>query len=253
MPSSVPPGVAGPELRAYLELIELYDQRGEANMRDRFLILAADAAFAAGQTQAAEQLLHRLVQLSPHHMFKAYRSFAEALKAEPVRTYLADLKQNYPPEMVRNLLESLRGRSTQPDPGTVNLTIPAAPVPVARGTAADETAVLPPPPAPSRRPSGAASPPPAAVPARPAPGQPAARAPVARPAPAAAPAAPAPAAPARPRPARAPVAPASPVPQSDEPEAAGGGWLATLLFLVVLLAGLALAGYTLARPFLTPG
>ena len=38
--------------------------------------------------------------------------------------------------------------------------------------------------------------------------------------------------------------------RDGEIPANSGGWLATVLFLVVLLAGLALVGYTLARPFL---
>ncbi len=153
MSSSVPPGVSAPELRAYLDLVELYDQRGEANMRDRFLILAADAASAAGLTQLAEQLLQRLLQFSPHHMLKAYRSFPEALKAEPVRNYLADLKQNYPPEMVRNLLEVARSgdrpqRSRAPSPTAMpfSQTLPAGGIPAPRSPADDETAILPPPP-----------------------------------------------------------------------------------------------------------
>src|SRR5262249_49359205 len=55
------------------------------------------------------------------------------------------------------------------------------------------------------------------------------------------------------RPARAqpPARPHSVVPP-PETEEAGGGWVASGLFLLVLLAGLALAGYTLAWPFLPP-
>src|SRR5262245_20771434 len=124
MSSSVPPNASLPELRAFLELAELYDQAGDATMRDRFLILAADAANAAGQPQEAERLLQRLIQLSPHHLFKAYRTFAEALKAEPVRTYLNDLKQNYPPETVQSLLQTLRNRTIASDTYPLAPTLP---------------------------------------------------------------------------------------------------------------------------------
>jgi hypothetical protein len=53
----------------------------------------------------------------------------------------------------------------------------------------------------------------------------------------------------------APVAGAFPVPRKPakkDPEGAdkGGTWVSTGLFVIVLVAGLALAAYTLARPFL---
>jgi hypothetical protein len=112
--SSSPP----PSLSAFLELANIYDQRNEPKMRDRFLILAADAANTAGRKQEAEQLLQRLLKASPHHMMKAYRTFAEAVQAEPVRVYIADLRQNYPPDVVRTLLESLRGKPAPVDAKT---------------------------------------------------------------------------------------------------------------------------------------
>src|SRR5580704_12096547 len=113
MSSSVPPrgSSVASSPAPFLALVELYEQRDEPKMRDRFLILAADAAFASGQLQEAERLLQRLLQVSPHHMLKGYRTFAEAVSAEPVRVYIHDLKQNYPANIVQNLLESLRGRT----------------------------------------------------------------------------------------------------------------------------------------------
>ena len=92
---------SGLSLQPLLDLANLYDQRGEPKMRDRFLILAAAARQASGQTQEADRLLHRLLQGSPHHLLRSYRTFTAALDAEPVCVYLQDLWQNYPPKPSR--------------------------------------------------------------------------------------------------------------------------------------------------------
>ena len=59
--------------------------------------------------------------------------------------------------------------------------------------------------------------------------------------------------PATPRPARAVPAPAPPPPSFGSAESAGGSWLTFLLVGVVAVSGVALALYTLARPFLPAG
>src|SRR5205085_11918442 len=71
------------------------------------LVLAADAALAAGSGDEAERLRLRLLQLNPHHMLKPYSSFAQALEAPDVSTYVRDLRQNYPPEVAEGLLRML--------------------------------------------------------------------------------------------------------------------------------------------------
>src|SRR5262249_52116713 len=53
-------------LHVYRELADRFAERGDAAMRDRFLILAADAALAAGLPDEAEWLRHRLLQASRH-------------------------------------------------------------------------------------------------------------------------------------------------------------------------------------------
>lgn len=249
----------------FLELAELYEQRDEPKMRDRFLILAADAAFSGGQLQQAERLHQHLLQVSPHHMLKGYRSFAEAVRAEPVRAYIHDLKQNYPNEVVHRLLESLRGRTVPvdtmkaPPSATAKPLVPPSPT----QPEADWTALMsdttPPAPAHPAQPGGGTAkgwdlanermprrPPPPATAATPA---------------------------ARP-PARQPALPAAPLPatrtrSSSEPAQTNRGvksmtnakkrrkaktkptsWLVMLLFVLVFVSGLALLGYSLARPFL---
>ncbi len=98
-------------LSVYSELAECYDRLGQISMRDRFLILAADAALEAGQPGEAERMRLRLLQGSRHHMLRPYQSFAEAARAPDVRTYVTDLRTNYPPSVAQQLLDSLKSGS----------------------------------------------------------------------------------------------------------------------------------------------
>src|SRR5260370_1333322 len=83
-------------LSIYRDLADCYDRLGQVSMRDRFLILAADAALEAGLPAEAERLRQRLLQGSRHHMLRPYSSFAEAASRADVQTYLRDLRLNYP-------------------------------------------------------------------------------------------------------------------------------------------------------------
>lgn len=112
-------------LGVYLELAELYEQQGQSAMRDRFLLLAADAALAEGQPHEAEKLRQRFLENNPHHLIKPYSSFAHALTAPEVSSYLNSLKKNYPPEVAHDLLQTLQNRSRQ---GTQDRS-PTAPLP----------------------------------------------------------------------------------------------------------------------------
>jgi hypothetical protein len=90
----------------YLELSDYYDQRGEAQSRDRFLVLAADAAMNAGDREEAEQLRQRLLSLNPHHLLKPFKSFEEALKSRDVMDYINALRRRHPAEQVAELVET---------------------------------------------------------------------------------------------------------------------------------------------------
>ncbi len=227
----------------YRELAECYDRSGQPQLRDRFLALAADAALAAGQADEAERLRQRLLQHSPHHLLKPYSSFAEARRTPDVQGYLKELRQDYPVDRARGMLSSLRAAQAPP-----------APKPKAPNT--DPELILP------VGDDAVDEPEPLKVyrmrqdkeePARPRPGLPRNRpAPPARPsmlgrAPASSSAA-GPAYPVRPT----PPAPSLPRREGevDERAAAAGGWLASLLFVLIAAVGLGLAVYTLARPFL---
>ena len=97
----------GEIVRTYRELAEIYDSQGEAQMRDRFLVLAADAALTAGRSQEAERLRGVLLQHNPHHLLKPYASLAEALKSNDVRNYVSALRRSHPYERAEQLLERL--------------------------------------------------------------------------------------------------------------------------------------------------
>jgi hypothetical protein len=296
-------------LRVYRELADRYEARGEESLRDRYLVLAADAAWTAGQYDEAERLRQRLLARNRNHLLKPYASFAQALRSPDVKLFISELRRSCPPEAARQLLDSLRGEGDTGGSGDLDRTLrppsrpvekpaeraaekpvekqpfpPTAPVinvdqdntwvPTAGGElrqrppepaapepgfdleqtaqlspdmlrppeALDDTLHEPPPPRTPTRPSPA--PRPAAGP-RP---DPSAERPAPRPAPA--PTRPIPEAPARRVPAPAHLSqPAEPL-----PEAHAGGWLATLLGVLVLLLGVALGGLALARPFVSlPG
>jgi hypothetical protein len=117
-------------VRTYRELAEDYGRQGQAQMRDRFLVLAADAAMAAGQAEEAERLRGRLLQHNPHHLLKPYSSFAEAMKSTDVQNYIGALRRNHPQEKAENLLEGLRkigARSPGGGEGTAKGSTPPRP------------------------------------------------------------------------------------------------------------------------------
>jgi hypothetical protein len=94
--------------QVYKDLADGYERRGQAQMRDRFLVLAADAALAAGQADEAERLRQRLLMLNPHHMLKPYANFSQARQAPDVDTYVRNLRLNYPQDVAEDLRRTLQ-------------------------------------------------------------------------------------------------------------------------------------------------
>lgn len=225
----------------YKELADWHDDQGEAEVRDRFLVLAADAALHAGRSDEAERLRRQLLSLNPHHLLRPYATFAEALTSSDVQGYIGELRWKYPPTMAEKLLEKAHSkeaeaapRRTQAIPGTapvLNLDPPTAkvvdgePPPVYRLHPEE-------PPAPPRksapiRKTTVAGPPPTARPA----------------------------APPRYEPPPTPRVEAPPLPSQrirDEDDVVVGAWFSTMLFTIVLIAGLALGVYAFVGPFLPP-
>jgi hypothetical protein len=195
-------------VRVYRELAELYDRQGEQQMRDRFLVLAADAALANGMKEEAERLRQRLLQQNPHHLLKPYANFTDAMRSRDVQNYVTALRRSHPYEKAEHLLETMRTDAAPPAAG-------ATPEVLRLSDTTPKVARTPPP--------GGDKPVPAA----------------------------------RPRPVETfglrnePVVsrPARLATDADSDEAAGA-WVSLGLFLLVLLGGVALAGYTLVYALL---
>jgi len=102
--------------RIYQELAEREGERQAAQLRDRFLVLAADAALTAGKDQEAEHLSDLLLTVNPLHLLKPFPSFKEAMQSPEVSAYVADLRRSYPPDEAARLLESLHGPAAEPLP-----------------------------------------------------------------------------------------------------------------------------------------
>src|SRR4051794_24700922 len=96
-------------MQLYSDLADAYERLGQVTMRDRFLMLAADAALQMLLTDEAERFRQRLLSGSRHHMLRPYGSFVEAAEAPDVQTYLRDLRLNYPPDVAEQMLASLQG------------------------------------------------------------------------------------------------------------------------------------------------
>jgi hypothetical protein len=240
---------ADKKVRVYEELANLEHQQGAPQARDRFLMLAADAALAAGLNEEAERFRARLLEHNPHHLLKPFVSLADALKSSEVYGYVVDLREKFPLEEAERLLNSAHTGSREEKSEDIEPSTP--PHRPSEGVPAH----LPdPPPLETYRflkePAGADS--------SPASGKelPAATPPLfstlreSETTPAAAPAR-------RTITVRQdttvtePIEPSSEFDETEENQAGMSAWISDALFIVLLLAGLALAGYSLARPFLS--
>lgn len=225
----------------YEDLADLEEQRGATQNRDRFLILAADAALTHGDSDRAEELRDRLLQSNPHHLLRPYPSLADALRSPDVFSYVVDLRRTYPPEEAERLLESMRSGSSVPeaaekfpapeiDAQTVDESTegPAEPeiYPLTRAAAREPSPAVEEP----AVPSSATSPPARAD-------RPASRIAVATP---------------PPEPGAAFPLPSRPQPLSERTESgsAVSAWVSTFLSALLLGAAVGLMVYTFGRPFL---
>ncbi len=181
--------------RVYEQLALRHEQKQEPRQRDIFLVLAADAALAAGRAQDAERLRNRLLELSPHSMLRPYPSFADALQSRDIQDYVAGLRRQFPPEQAARMLHEGNGTKEAKSPAPADV-YPLQPEHLPRPVAP----TMPPP-----RRQQTASP-------------------------------------------YAKIE--TPLSNRDAQTAATGGWFASLLFIVVLVAAACLAAYVLARPFL---
>jgi hypothetical protein len=241
-------------IRTYRELARGYDTQGQAQVRDRFLVLAADAALAGDRCDEAEQIRQELLRLNPHHLLKPFTTLAQALQSVDVKNYIDGLRRTYPLESAEQMLEQMRHEgeapltlaplpdsdhgvpSSQPEP---TLVWPAEAQVAERPRetpAARSTQTTPPPEPPKAKPTSALIEP---IPFAPEPKKPVY--PVGKRAPGTAP----------PRSKGTKAAPFGAFSEPDsEAKPVEGNWLATVLFFLVLAVAMALAVYTLIRPFL---
>jgi hypothetical protein len=101
-------------IRVFQELASLCERQGQPQMRDRFLVLAADAAWTADQPDTAERIRATLLQRNPHHLLRPYGSLAEAMNSADVRSYVSALRRSHPFEASEQLLQSLRKGAGEP-------------------------------------------------------------------------------------------------------------------------------------------
>lgn len=248
----------------YLELSDYYDHRGEAQSRDRFMVLAADAAMRAGDPEEAEHLRQRLLALNPHHLLKPFKSFEDAQKSRDVSDYINALRRRHPADQVASLVESTvrpqANRTAAPEP-TQHLQMPppqptrVEPVPGHRPVEVYRMRPTEGPPPTSVRPRPA--PPPSPNPALPAnPGR-VRPAPSVQNTPQSMPPLPLPLEPTR-LSSSSPYRPQHPqIPQPGLPVYQGlrmaptpGSWLCSILFAGLLVLGIGIAVYSLGRIFL---
>lgn len=93
------------------EIIQMYEdlasweaQEGSPQLRDRFLLLAADAALAADRLDLAQHFHIQLVEANPTHLVKAFATVEDALQAPQVSSYLDHLRIQYPPATAAQML-----------------------------------------------------------------------------------------------------------------------------------------------------
>jgi hypothetical protein len=96
-------------IQVYEDLANQFGRQKDVRLRDIFLVLAADAAYALGQPDHAERLRLRLLKESPHSLLKPYSSFGEARKAPDIQLFLDDLRSKYPPLEAEKLLDKKPG------------------------------------------------------------------------------------------------------------------------------------------------
>lgn len=241
-------------VHVYLQLAEEHQKRDRAQERDRFLLLAADAAHSAGDQQLAEEMRRRILKQNPSHLLKPYGSFAEALQSLDLQAYVQQLREKYPLKKAERLLEELRpkaesgGRVSQleeefalpldADRGSPDRQRATTPVSTGSAQALKETQkVNVSPLAGSDRPAGnqpipfkKQDEPPASRPAPPEGGF---------------------VKPARPRAAPPPprTQPAPRRPRFEREEVQAGAWVGSILFVVTLIAGMALLASVFVLPF----
>src|SRR5205823_4334617 len=83
-------------LDLYLNLAKVSEEQHRPQHRERFLALAASAAFEAGDQVAADACRSMIVDANPMHTFRRFQTAEEALSAVEVAEYIVSLRRLYP-------------------------------------------------------------------------------------------------------------------------------------------------------------
>ncbi len=94
------------DVAIYVALADHHEKTGEAALRDRYLVLAADAALTAGRPVEAERLRQRLLRNSRSHLLGPFQSFVHAQSTPDVQLLLGELRRSCPPKEARRLLDA---------------------------------------------------------------------------------------------------------------------------------------------------
>jgi hypothetical protein len=237
----------------YQDLAQWHGQHGQMQLRDRFLVLLADTYYSGGKSDEAEKVRGQLLAVNPHHLIKPFGSFTEALKSIDVRNYIKGLRRQYAPDKAAELLKSLgSGTQEQTLPKGVAATAPGGKSPSSSAAAPakvyrfqEENAQNP------SYPSAVPIPPPRQS-AEEIPRRPVSSIPIGRASPVVPTAKPTAPISSRRSPWLPPETATAWQPEAnnaDRPEVTAGAWVATGLFLVLIIAGLGLAVLTFAGPF----
>jgi len=103
------PSPANP-VKLYLQLADESQRIGKLEDRERYWLLAADAALQAGQAEEAERLRRNILSNNPNYFLRPYNSFAEAMKTPDIVKYVQDLRKHCPPDQAQRWLESMRAQ-----------------------------------------------------------------------------------------------------------------------------------------------
>ncbi len=114
-------------IEVYQGIAEEFHRLEVPQKRDRFLLLAADTAYARGNRQEAERLRRLILIRNPNHLLKPYATFEEALRSADIQTYLQQLRLRYPAKSAMQLWAQLK-RAGQ---ATVAASFPGMPQPAA--------------------------------------------------------------------------------------------------------------------------
>lgn len=92
---------------AYVQLAVISDEKQQAQVRDRFLLLAAVEACQAGWLDVAEACRGRIVAANPGHQLQGHLTMADALRDPDFQRLAAKWGRYCPFEQAEHLLGQL--------------------------------------------------------------------------------------------------------------------------------------------------